>query len=38
MFDLDGVMESAYLVERPENYLRKETVEWVGSLALVLQE
>ena len=36
MFSLDGLMESAYVVEHPERYLSKPVFEWVGSLSEVL--
>ena len=36
MFDLDGVLESAYIVERPGLYLRKSVFNRVGALAEVL--
>ena len=36
MFDLDGVLESAYTVERPGLYLRKSVFNRVGALAEVL--
>ena len=32
MFTYDGVMESAFVVERPERYLSKPGFEWIGSL------
>ena len=32
MFAYDGVMESAFVVERPERYLSKPGFEWIGSL------
>ncbi|MDE0077693.1 MAG: hypothetical protein OXO50_09245 [Caldilineaceae bacterium] len=36
MFDLDGVLETAYIVERPDLYLRKSVFDRVGALAEVL--
>jgi len=36
MFDLDGVLETAYIVERPDLYLRKSVFNRVGALAEVL--
>lgn len=36
MFDLNGLLESAYLVERPERYFQKENVEFVDTLEAVL--
>lgn len=32
MFAYDGVLESAFVVERPERYLCKPGFEWIGSL------
>lgn len=32
MFAYNGVMESAFVVERPERYLSKPGFEWIGSL------
>jgi len=32
MFAYDGVLESAFVVERPERYLSKPGFEWIGSL------
>ena len=36
MFAMDGVMESAYVVERPEHYLSHPAFEYVGSLSEVM--
>ena len=36
MFDLEGVLETAYIVERPDLYLRKSVFDRVGALAEVL--
>lgn len=36
MFGLDGLMESAYVVERPDRYLKKSFFESIGSLSEVL--
>lgn len=36
MFALDGLMESAYVVENPDTYLAKPVFELVGSLNEVL--
>ncbi|MCE7984171.1 MAG: hypothetical protein DYG89_23600 [Caldilinea sp. CFX5] len=36
MFDLDGLLESAYLVERPDRYFQKENVEFIDRLEAVL--
>jgi len=36
MFDLDGVLETAYIVERPDLYLRKSVFDRVGALEEVL--
>ena len=36
MFALDGVMESAYVVERPEHYLSHPAFEYMGSLSEVM--
>ncbi|MEZ4664508.1 MAG: hypothetical protein R2911_43805 [Caldilineaceae bacterium] len=35
MFALNGVLESAYIVERPERYLNKSEFEYVGLLSKV---
>ena len=35
MFALTGVLESAYIVERPERYLNKPAFEYVGVLSEV---
>ena len=32
MFAYDGVLESAFVIERPERYLSKPGFEWIGSL------
>ena len=37
MFGLDGVMESAYVVDRPDYYLNKPDFEMFGSLNEVLR-
>jgi hypothetical protein len=36
MFTMDGVMESAYVVERPEHYLSHPAFEYIGSLSEVM--
>ena len=36
MFTMDGVMESAYVVERPEHYLSHPAFECIGSLSEVM--
>ena len=36
MFNLNGVLESAYIVERPDLYLRKEHIVFVDSLKAVM--
>jgi esterase/lipase superfamily enzyme len=36
MFSLDGLMESAYIVEHPEQYLGQSAFERLGSLSEVL--
>ena len=36
MFDLDGILETAYIVERPDLYLHKSVFDRVGALAEVL--
>jgi hypothetical protein len=36
MFDLDGVLESAYIVERPDLYLRKSVFDRLGALEEIL--
>jgi hypothetical protein len=33
---MDGVMESAYVVERPEHYLGHPAFECIGSLSEVM--
>lgn len=37
MFDLDGLMESAFIVERPDRYLNKPAFELIGYLREVLE-
>ncbi len=32
MFNYDGIMESAFVVERPERYLSNPGFEWIGLL------
>jgi len=36
MFDLNGIMETAFILESPERYLAKREFEAIGSLAEVL--
>jgi len=36
MFDVDGVMESAFIVDRPSRYLNKQSFELIGSVREVL--
>ena len=36
MFDLDGVLESAYIVERPDRYLNRSAFELLGTLGEIL--
>ena len=36
MFDLDGVLETAYIVERPDLYLRKPVFDSLGVLEEIL--
>jgi hypothetical protein len=36
MFDADGVMESAFVVDRPSRYLNKQAFKPIGSLLEVL--
>lgn len=36
MFDIDGVMESAFVVDRPSRYLNKQAFELIGSVEEVL--
>ena len=36
MFAMDGVMESAYVVERPEHYLSHPAFEYIGALSEVM--
>ncbi len=38
MFDLDGVLETAYIVERPDRYLNRSVFESVGTLDEVLDD
>lgn len=38
MFSLDGILESAFVVENPETYLTSPEFEWVGLLEEVLDE
>lgn len=38
MFDYDGILESAFVVERPERYLKKPGFEWIGLLSEVNNE
>lgn len=38
MCDLDGVLESAYVVERPERYLERPVFEWLGTLGEILYD
>lgn len=38
MFDLDGVLESAYLVERPDHYLNHSEFELLGLLNEIQNE
>jgi hypothetical protein len=38
MFDLDGVLESAYIVERPDRYLNRSVFELVGTLGEILDD
>lgn len=35
MFDYDAVLESAFVVEHPERYLKKPGFEWIGLLSEV---
>lgn len=37
MFTLDGVMESAYIVEHPDHYLSKPSFELLGPLSEVME-
>jgi hypothetical protein len=37
MFTLDGVMESAYIVEHPDHYLSKPGFELLGPLSEVME-
>ena len=36
MFARDGVMESAYVIERPEHYLSHPAFEYIGALSEVM--
>lgn len=36
MFDADGVMESAFVVDRPSRYLNKQAFDLIGSVEEVL--
>ncbi len=38
MCDLDGVLESAYVVERPEHYLNRPVFELLGTLGEILDD
>lgn len=38
MCDLDGVLESAYIVERPEHYLNRPVFESLGILGEILDD
>jgi hypothetical protein len=38
MFSDESVMESAFVVDRPEHYLSKPGFEWIGLLGEVLDE
>lgn len=38
MCDLDGVLESAYIVERPGHYLNRPVFELLGTLAEILDD
>lgn len=38
MFDLDGVLESAYLVERPDRYLNRTEFELLGTMSEIQDE
>lgn len=38
MFDLDGVLESAYIVERPDSYLNHPEFELLGTLNEIQHE
>jgi hypothetical protein len=37
MFDLDGVLETAYVVERPDRYLNKSVFQRLGSVHEVVE-
>ncbi len=38
MFSSDGILESAFVLDRPERYLNKPGFEWVGQLGEVENE
>lgn len=38
MFSYDGVLESAFVMDRPERYLNKPGFEWIGRLGEVENE
>jgi hypothetical protein len=38
MFSLDGILESAFVIERPERYLSKPGFELIGQLGEVDDE
>ena len=38
MFSYDGIMESCFVVERPERYLSNPGFEWIGKLVEVDNE
>jgi len=38
MFDMNGIMETAFVIEWPERYLTKREFELIGSLAEVLHD
>ena len=38
MFDLDGVLESAYVVERPDHYLNRPVFELLGTLGEMIDD
>lgn len=38
MFDTDGVLESAYVVERPDSYLNRSVFEPLGTLGEILDD
>ena len=37
MFDLNGIMETAFVVKHPENYLHSPEYEYIGRVSEVLQ-